>query len=99
MVNLSETFANATTDSIVHLTYAAGRSVNAQGKREFNQARDWNKAPREFVGNFVSLKRNKKGEQVLTLFVHNRGEAGAYRTFNEKVGTILSLSVDEFARA
>lgn len=93
MVNLSETFANASPETIVHLTYAAGRPVNAQGKREFNQARDWNKPAREFVGNFVSLKRNKKGEQVLTLFVHNRGETGAYRTFNEEVGTILSLSL------
>lgn len=93
MVNLSETFANATSDSIVHLTYAAGRPVNAQGKREFAEARDWNKAPREFVGNFVSLKRNKRGEQVLTLFVHNRGEVGAYRTFNPSIGEIKSIVV------
>lgn len=93
MVNLSDMFWNATPDTIVHLTYAAGRPANAQGKREFAEARDWNKAPREFVGNFVSLKRNKRGEQVLTLFVHNRGAIGAYRAFNESVGTVLAVEV------
>lgn len=93
MVNLSNVLANATSDTIVHLTYAAGRPANAQGKREFAEARDWNKHPREFVGNFVSLKRNKRGEQVLTLFVHNRGEVGAYRTFNPSLGEIKSIVV------
>ncbi len=93
MINLATLLANATSDTIVHLTYAAGRPANAQGKREFNEARDWNKHPREFVGHFVSLKPNKRGEQVLTLWVHNRGEAGAFRAFNENLGTVLSATV------
>lgn len=90
---LNALLANATSDTIVHLEYLAGRPANSRGKAEFRQAKDWNKAPTEYVGNFASLKKNKWGETVLTLFVHNRGEIGAYRAFNPNLGEIRAIRV------
>jgi hypothetical protein len=41
----------------------------------------------------VELSRNRRQELVLTLFVHNRGETGALRKFNPKVGTLLEAKI------
>jgi hypothetical protein len=85
--------ANATPDTIIHIDYLAGKPVNAKGKQEFAQARDWNKRPTEYTGNFASLKKNKFGETVLTLFVHNRGTTGCYRAFNPNLGEVRAIKV------
>lgn len=85
--------ANANADTIVHIDYLAGRPVNDRGRKEYAAAADWNKAPTEYTGNFAGLKRNKFGELVLTLFVHNRGKTGAYRAFNPNLGEIRAIRV------
>lgn len=85
--------ANANADTIVHIDYLAGKPVNAKGRKEYAEAKDWNKAPTEYTGNFASLKRNKFGELVLTLFCHNRGKTGAYRAFNPNLGEVRSVRV------
>lgn len=96
MLNANDLLAllsDATPDTIVHIDYSAGRPANERGKREFAAARDWNKRPTEYTGNFASLKRNKFGEVVLTLFVHNRGAVGQYRAFNPNLGEIRAIKV------
>lgn len=84
---------NATEETIVHLEYDAGRPPTSRAKDEFKQAKDWHKSPHEYVGHFAGFKRTKHGELILTLFVHNRGEAGAYRAFNPNLGTIKAIRV------
>jgi len=92
--------ANATEDTIVHLSYLAGspKAVTRQAVEEFNQASDWNGdrgvPATHYVGNFGGFRTTKKGEVILTLFVHNRGSVGNFRTFNPKLGTVLSVTVD-----
>ena len=93
MVKLSTVLANATPETIVHLGYRCGGKLGATAIQDVKAASDWGKHPQAFVGNFVSLKVNKDGEEVLTLFVHNRGETGKYRSFNATRGTVLSLSL------
>ncbi len=92
--------ANATEDTIVHIAYLAGspKAVTAQAVKEFNEASDWNGdrgvPATHYVGNFAGFRTTKKGETILTLFVHNRGSVGQFRTFNPKLGTVLSVTVD-----
>jgi hypothetical protein len=93
MVKLSSLLANASPETIVHLGYRCGGKLGATAVQDVQAASDWKKHPQDFVGNFVSLKVNKDGEEVLTLFVHNRGETGKYRSFNATRGTVLSLSI------
>ena len=85
--------ANANENTIVHIDYLAGRPVNDRGRKEYAEAKDWNKAPTEYTGNFAGLKRNKFGELVLTLFVHNRGTPGCYRAFNPNLGEVRAIRV------
>lgn|SRR5574338_265663 len=85
--------ANANADTIVHIDYLAGRPANDRGRKEYAEAKDWNKAPTEYTGNFAGLKRNKFGELVLTLFVHNRGTTGCYRAFNPNLGEVRAIRV------
>lgn len=85
--------ANATPDTIVHIDYRAGKPVNDRGRKEYAEAKDWHKAPTEYTGNFVGMKKNKFGELVLTLFCHNRGKTGAYRTFNPNLGEVRAIRV------
>ncbi len=86
--------ADATPNTIVHLDYVAGgNKITKRAKREFAEAKDWGKAPTQYVGNFVALKRNKYKELVLELFVHNRGTAGSMRSFNPNVGEIRAIHV------
>jgi hypothetical protein len=97
MLNANEVkalLANATPDTVVHLEYRAGKPATSKGIEEFEQARDWNKPATAYVGHFGSLKANRWGELVLTVFCHNRGEAGKWRAFNPSLGTILSLKVE-----
>lgn len=93
MIKFSSALAAATPDTIVHLGYRCGGKLGATAVEDLEAAADWKKHPQQFVGNFVSLKTNSRGEEVLTLFVHNRGAAGKYRAFNSTRGTILSLEV------
>lgn len=85
--------ASATPETIVHLDYVAMRPAGDTAKKEFAEARDWDKRPTEYTGHFSSLKVSKKGDLILTLFVHNRGETGAYRAFNLNRGTLRALTV------
>jgi hypothetical protein len=85
--------ANATPDTIVHIDYLAGRPANERAKQEFNQASDWKKSGTSYVGHFVGMKTNKWGELILTLFVHNRGEIGSYRSFNPNLGKVRAIRV------
>lgn len=96
MLNANDLLAllsDATSDTIVHIDYAAGRPANERGRKEYAEAKDWNKAPTEYTGNFAGLKRNKFGELVLTLFCHNRGKLGSYRAFNPNLGEIRAIKV------
>lgn len=92
-MDLFSLLANATPDTIIHLDYVARRPASAIAHEEFEAAQDWGKRPTSYIGNFSSLKRNKKGEIVLTLFVHNRGEIGKYRAFNPTLGTLRHIEV------
>ena len=101
MVNTEELrsiLANATEDTIVHLSYRAGRPATTRACAEFEAASDWNEdrgvPATSYIGHFAGIKTTKKGDTVLTLFCHNRGDVGAYRAFNPNLGTILSLVVD-----
>jgi len=86
-------FSNASPEDIVHITYYAGRPAGERALKEFEAAADWNKSAVEYIGNFVSYRLTKSGDPLLTLWVHNRGEAGAYRSFNPRLGTITSMFV------
>jgi hypothetical protein len=86
--------ANATTETIVHVEYRAGRPANERGIKEYIEAKDWNKPSTHYVGHFAGMKTNKWGELVVTIFCHNRGQAGSYRAFNPNLGTVLSLRVE-----
>lgn len=100
--DLQALLANATEDTIVHLSYRSGspKALTAQAVKEFNEAADWNArfgGEGEFttyIGTFAGFRTTKKGEVILTLFVANRGETGAYRTFNPALGSVLSAVVD-----
>jgi len=99
--DLQALLANATEDTIVHIDYIAGspKALTAQAVEEFNQAVDYNGdrgiPSTHYTGNFAGFRTTKKGEVILTLFVHNRGEVGQFRTFNPKLGTVLSAKVVE----
>ena len=91
---LTSLLANATKDTIVHLKYTAGRPSTDQAINEYEMALDWKKPSDEYVGHFEGLKRNKRGELVLTLFVHNRGGIGAFRAFNPSLGHLKDIRVE-----
>lgn len=98
--DLQALLANATEDTIVHIDYLAGspKAITHQAVEEFNQAQDWNGdrgvPATHYTGSFGGFKTTKRGEVILTLFVHNRGSVGQFRTFNPKLGTVLSVAVD-----
>lgn len=95
---LQAALANANEDTIVHLSYVAGRPASEQGKAEFAMARDWNgdrgRPATYYIGHFRGFKTTKKGDVVLTLFCANRADVGNFRTFNPNLGTVLSVAVD-----
>jgi len=86
-------FSNATPEDIVHITYYAGRPSGPRARAEYESSLDWGKAATEYVGNFVSYRLTKKGEPLLTLWVHNRGESGAYRSFNPRLGLLTNMFI------
>ncbi len=92
--DIASALANANEQTIVHIEYRAGRPANARGIKEYAEASDWNKPSTSYVGHFAGMKKNKFGELVLTIFVANRGQTGAYRAFNPNLGTVLSLRVE-----
>ena len=71
--------------------------MTAQAVKEFNDAQDWNGdrgvPATHYVGTFGGFKTTKRGEVVLSLFVHNRGKVGSWRTFNPALGSVLSVKV------
>jgi hypothetical protein len=90
---LERLFEGATTDTIVHLTYIPGRAHD-RGDQAADAASDWHKDNRyRYVGNFSSMRHNSRGELVITLFVHNRGDTGCYRAFNPSLGTLKDIHV------
>lgn len=92
-MDLEAMFKNATKETIVHVRYSAGRQATHRAVEEALMAADWEKPSDEYVGHFESLRRTKKGDLVLTLFVHNRGEAGRYRAFNPTLGTLKEVVI------
>jgi hypothetical protein len=97
--DLQALLANATEETIVQIDYVAGspKALTAQAVKEFNEAADWNGdrgiPATHYVGTFAGFRTTKKGETILTLFVQNRGTAGQFRTFNPKLGTVLSARI------
>lgn len=92
MDNVETILAGATNETIVHLDYVAMRPASETAKKEFADARDWDKRPTQYVGHFSSLRRTKRfGELVLTLWVHNRGESGGFRAFNLDSGKLRDI--------
>ncbi len=97
--DLQALLANATEDTLVHIDYIAGspKALTAQAIEEFNQAADYNGdrgiPSTHYTGQFGGFKTTKRGEVVLSLFVHNRGSVGQWRTFNPALGTVLAASV------
>lgn len=78
--DLQSLLANATEDTIVHLSCLAGspRAVTHQAVEEFNQASDWNGdrgvPATTYIGTFGGFKTTKRGEVVLSLFVYTTVE-------------------------
>ncbi len=88
----NEILRNAT----IFLGYKAGLKPTAKAVEETRVARDAGINLQHYVGRFERLFVNKRGEQVLTLWVYDRGapgNEGRYRSFNANLGTLRVLSV------
>ena len=97
-MDLEAMFANATKETLVKVTYEVGREAKPQAIREAMMASDWAEAWggigwEEYIGQFESLKRSKKGDLILTLFVHNRGDTGRFRAFNPSLGKLKEVRI------
>lgn len=91
-------------DSIVFVSYIAGRRPSTQALRECSRASDEGIAMRHFTGHFKKVWVTKRGEPVLSVWVEERDSAngsvkGAFRTFNPALGKLLSLEVLQKAPA
>lgn len=96
MLNANDLLAalsTATEQTIVHIEYRAGRPANARGVKEYAEASDWNKPSTSYTGHFAGMKTNKWGELIVTIYCHNRGKTGSYRSFNPNLGSVLSVQV------
>lgn len=91
--DIAALLANANEQTIVHIEYRAGKPANDRGIKEYAEASDWNKPSTHYTGHFVGMKKNKFGELVLTIWCHNRGETGSYRSFNPNLGSVLLVKV------
>jgi hypothetical protein len=83
-------------DSIVFVSYLAGRRPSTQALRECSRAGEEGISPRHFTGHFKKVWVTKRGEPVLSVWVEERdskGRQGAFRTFNPSLGKLLSLEV------
>lgn len=95
-------------DSILFVSYLAGRRPTPRAYQEASRSIAEGIAPRHFTGRFVSLTFTKRfQEPVLTLWVEERDSTnkdsgqvvrGAYRAFNPCLGKLLTLSVVERAQ-
>lgn len=97
-VQMIEKLMGVPVGSTVFVSYLAGRRPTEQAKREAQRSIAEGIAPRHFTGRYESVRRTKKGEMVLTLWVEERDSGdpmrrGAYRTFNPSLGTLLTLEV------
>lgn len=82
--------------AIIFLGYKAGLKPTAKAIQEATMAKEAGLNLQHYVGRFERLFVNKRGEQVLTLFVWDRGVPGSegrYRSFNASVGMLRVLSV------
>lgn len=92
-------------DSILFVSYLAGRPPKPQAIKEARRAVDQEGiAPRHFTGKFVRAWVTKKNELAFTVWVEERDHPsngrlvpGAYRTFNPSLGQLLALDVLERA--
>jgi len=84
---------NVALDSIVFVAYTAGRPAGPQGIEECSKAREEGINLTHYTGQFKGIRVTKKGEHVMTLWVQERGENGAYRAFNPSLGTLRTLEV------
>jgi len=86
-------------DSIVFVSYLAGRRPTAQAIREASRSAAEGIAPRHFTGRFKGITYTKKwNEPILTVWVEERDSGsqmtqGAYRAFNPALGKLLHLEV------
>jgi hypothetical protein len=86
-------------DSIVFVSYLAGRRPSPQAIREAARSRDEGIAPRHFTGHFRGITYTQKWKQpILTVWVEERDSGtnmtqGAYRAFNPSLGRLLTLEV------
>jgi hypothetical protein len=88
-------------DSVVFVSYVAGRPSSPQAALESARSRAEGINPRHFTGRFKGISFTKKAnEPVMTLWVEERDSQGgsvrgAYRAFNPALGTLLALEVLE----
>jgi len=94
---MAEMMKDVTLDSIVFVGYEAGRPACAQGIKEASVAREQGINLTHYTGQFRGIRVTKKGEHVMTLWVQERGEGGAYRAFNPTLGTLRTLEVIQLA--
>ncbi len=83
-------------DSIVFVSYLAGRPASPRAAQEAARALAEGVNPRHFTGRFKGVSFTKKGDPVMTLWVEERDSAsgpGAYRAFNPCLGKLLALEV------
>ena len=89
--------------SLLFVSYLAGRPPGPQALLESSRSREEGIARRHFTGTLTSIRKNRAGETVLTLWVEERDSpdghgglhAGAFRSFNPSLGHLLTLAVLE----
>jgi len=94
---MAEKMKDVPLDSIVFVAYEAGRPSGPQGIAESAKARQEGLNLTHYTGHFKGIRVTKSGHHVMTLWVQERGEAGAYRAFNPALGTLRTLEVLQLA--
>lgn len=96
-MQMTEMMKDVPLDSIVFVAYEAGRPATATGIAEASKAREEGFNLTHYTGQFKGIRTTKKGDHVMTVWVQERGENGAYRAFNPTLGTLRTLEVIELA--
>lgn len=90
-------------DSIVFVSYLAGRRPTDRAIREASRSLAEGIAPRHFTGKFRGIYYTQKWkEPILTVWVEERDSGnpmsqGAYRAFNPALGRLITLEVVQVA--
>jgi len=84
-------------NSVVFVGYLAGRPAGPQGIKEASKAREQGINLTHYTGQFRGIRVTRKREVIMTVWVQERGEAGAYRAFNPALGTLRTLEVIQLA--